>query len=80
MSQKEESGECEGRVQLGYRLPFEARNRLEKIIKELPAELDANLSNIQEAIIMAFLKTNPAPKDQITSERLIIMLRRGELK
>ena len=76
MIQKEESGE---RIQLGYRVSVKARSRLEEIIKNLPPELNANLSNVQEAIIMAFLAENPAPKDQIMTEQLTIKLRRGEL-
>jgi len=76
MIQKEESG---GRIQLGYRVSVKARSRLEEIIKNLPPELNANLSNVQEAIIMAYLKANPTPKDREVTGQLIIKLRRGEL-
>ena len=77
MPQKEES---EGRIQLGFRTSVNARCRLEEIIKGLPPELNANLSNIQEAIIMAYLVANPTPRDVEKTELLILKMRRGELK
>lgn len=80
MSKKEESGEDKERIQLGYRTSVKARSRLEEIVKNLPLELNANLSNIQEAIIMAYLKTNPIPEDAKKTEILITKMRRGELK
>jgi len=77
MSKKAESEE---RTQLGYRLSITSRERLEQILKSTPPEMGINLSTMQEAIIMAFLASHPPIKDQEIVERLVIKLRRGELK
>jgi len=79
--EKEENGrKAKKRANLSYTLPRQARQRLEEIVKNLPKELAANLSNVQEAITLTYLITNPKPRDQIITERLLKMLRREELK
>jgi len=79
MVKREESGKSKERTNLSYTLSAKARERIEEIVEKMPRELDANLSNIQEAIMMAYLKSNIAPQDCILAARLLKKLRRGEL-
>jgi hypothetical protein len=65
------------RTMLSYRLSEDARDKLENWIEEIPVEFAMTISDLQEAITMAYLKTEPTSEDAL---ELIKKLRRGELK